>query len=90
MPDNDDERQELTYDEAVALLPDGDDIHTILNPGSIMLGADWSREAILNLLRESPRREVTGPMAQAMGHGLAALDVDGRTLFIETKVHNEH
>lgn len=85
VPDNDDEPQELTYDEAVALLPDGDSIHTILGGGGVMIGADWDRGEILTMLRASPRREVTGPTAQSMGHGLAAVDTGGRTVFIETR-----
>ena len=80
-----DEPQELTYDEAVALLPDGDRVHTALNGAGIIIGANWDRENLLKLLRESPRREVTGPAAQSMGHGLAAVDPDGQILFIETR-----
>jgi hypothetical protein len=82
---NDDEPQELSYAEAVALLPDGEEIHTFMQGGSILLGADWSRAHILDLLRTSPRREVTGAHAQAMSHGLAAIDEDDRTVFIETR-----
>lgn len=84
MPDND-EPQELTYDEAVALLPDEDQIHTIIDAGGIRLGADWDRADILDLLRTSPHRDVTGPAAQSIGHGLAAANADGRLIFIETK-----
>jgi hypothetical protein len=79
------EPQELTYSEAVALLPDGDEIHTVVQLGSILLGADWDRADILELLRTSPRLDVTGPAAQASGHGLAAQRDDGRPLFIETR-----
>ncbi len=80
-----DEPIELNYDEAVALLPDSDYIHTVLNPGRFLIGADWSRESILALLQRSPRREVTGPQAQSMSHGLCAYDDDGRPVFIETR-----
>ena len=61
----------LTYDEAVALLPDGDEIHTVMEAGPTLIGADWDRKDVLTLLRESPRRDVTGPAAQKSGHGLA-------------------
>lgn len=83
------EGTELTYDEAVALLPDGSDIHTFLNPGGMLLGADWSRESILQLLRDTSYRAVTGGMAQAMNHGLAAEQPDGTLVFIETKAEDE-
>jgi hypothetical protein len=80
-----DEAAYLTYDEAVALLPDDDRIHTFLNPAEdILLGADWDRDHILALLRETGRREVTGPDAQAMGHGLAAWRASG-PVFIATR-----
>ncbi len=42
----------LNYDEAVSLLPDGDDIHTFKNAPFGLIGADWSREDILNKLKE--------------------------------------
>ena len=74
----------LSYDEAVALLPEGERIHTILDSGIALLGADWDREQVLGLLRTTDRREVTGPAAQAMGHGLAAFR-DGEPVFIETR-----
>jgi len=72
----------LTYDEAVALLPDGDRIHTFLNPAGILVGADWSRDGVLDLLRDTDRREVSGPAAQSFGHGLAAWS-EGRPVFIQ-------
>lgn len=76
----------LSYDEAVALLPDGDTIHTFLNPvPDVLLGADWDREQVLDLLRATERREVTGPEAQSVNHGLAAWDPRGRVVFIETR-----
>lgn len=75
----------LSYDEAVALLPGGEEIHTFFNPAiGMLIGADWSRAAVLKLLAQSPQREVSGPSAQSMGHGLAAYR-DGRAIFIETR-----
>ena len=80
-----DEVQLLTYDEAVALLPDGDEIHTFLDGGIALVGAHWPRQQILDLLRSTDRREVTGPAAQSMGHGLAAFGPGGEPVFIATK-----
>ena len=74
----------LSYDEAVALLPEGERIHTFLDSGIALLGADWDRDQVLGLLRTTDRREVTGPAAQAMKHGLAAFR-DGAPVFIETR-----
>ena len=81
-----DDRELLTYDEAVALLPDGEEIHTFLStPIGALVGADWERAKILELLRDTDCREVTGPSAQSMGHGLAAYRADGVPVFIETR-----
>jgi hypothetical protein len=74
----------LTYGEAVALLPDGERIHTFLDAG-VLVGADWGRAKILRLLAATDRREVTGPAAQAAGHGLAAYREDGVPVFIRTR-----
>jgi hypothetical protein len=76
----------LSYEEAVALLPDGDRIHTFLDGGVALLGADWDRAKILDLLKWSERREITGPAAQSFGHGLAAIRRDdGVLVFIKTR-----
>jgi hypothetical protein len=83
-----DETVLLTYDEAVALLPGGERIHTFLDLGVMLFGADWDREHVLDLLRATDRREVTGPAAQSMGHGLAAFR-DGEPVFIETRSNGE-
>lgn len=76
--------QLLTYDEAVALLPDGDRVHTFLDGGALV-GADWDRAKILDLLATAERREVTGLVAQSYGHGLAAYREDGVPVFIKTR-----
>jgi hypothetical protein len=76
----------LTYDEAVALLPGSERIHTYLDGSLALIGADWDRAQILNLLREAGPQgiQVTGPAAQSAGHGLAAFRADGTPVFIET------
>lgn len=85
------ERVYLSYDEAVAMLPDGDEIHTFVNPtGGMMVGADWSRESVLELFKTG-LPEIAGEMATSMGHGIVAwrkvIDGDKRfdPIFIATK-----
>ena len=77
----------LTYDEAVACLGDGDRIHTFRNPApSMMLGADWDRVEVLDVLKKAAEDDavgVSGPMAQATKHGLVVVH-GGQYLFIET------
>lgn len=85
---NNEAKRYVTYEEAVSLLPDGEYIHTFTNPAmDLMVGADWSREEILDKLRRSTI-ERTGPGARSLGHGIAAYTVDGGKikglLFIET------
>jgi hypothetical protein len=82
--ESDEEVRLLTYDEAVSLLPDRDQIHAILDGDVALLGADWDRAGILKLLATADQREVTGPQARAHGHGLAAW-LGNVPVFIETK-----
>lgn len=78
------DRVQLTYDEAVAMLPEGDMVHTFINglPGMI-IGANWEREKLLEAFR-SFRTELSGEMAQSMGHGLVFHD-GHHYVFVETK-----
>ena len=36
----------LNEEEALSLLPDGDYIHTFLNPGFDLVGADWEKMSL--------------------------------------------
>lgn len=77
-----DERVPLTYDQAIAMLPDAERIHTFRGTGPVMIGADWPRSTLLDAIREHGA-ELSGPGATAMGHGMALIDSVG-VLFIET------
>ena len=77
------ERVSVAFDDAVAMLPDGDEIHTFRNTANILIGADWSRKTLIEWLKEH-RTELSGPMAAGMGHGLVGFDGAG-PLFIATK-----
>lgn len=80
------DKRYLTCEEAVSLLPDGEYIHTFVS-GGILIGADWSREDILDKLQKSTI-ELSGPSARGLGHGICAYTKDGEklkgVLFIET------
>ena len=72
----------LTYDEAVALLPGGDSIHTLFDGGFALISEDWDRPRVLALLAATRRREAS----PARTHGLAAyMPVTGHHVFIETR-----
>ena len=77
------EKEFVTYDQAVSMLPDGDDIHTFKNSGLALLGADWRRSQVLDFFREHEGEiELSGATATAMGHGLAH---EQSRLFFATK-----
>jgi len=74
----------LTYDEAVAVLPDGDTIHCFRNPAAgVMLGTDWDRATVLDTLKQADVIGVTGEHAQAMHHGIV-IKHGGSLAFFET------
>lgn len=73
----------MNADEAIALLPEGETIHTMLGGGGFMCGADWSRDALLDAIRKSPTLRRSGEFASAIGHGLA-VNHNGSWLFVET------
>lgn len=82
------ERRFLTAEEAVALLPDTEEVHTQIQKGMMFIGADWSREDIIDKIKKSEIRELTGPFARRMGHGLALYNKNAEyqsdILFVET------
>jgi hypothetical protein len=74
----------ISYEDALNLLPEGDDIHTFVTPyGGMLLGADWRRAKILEELKNAEAIYISGDAAQAMNHGLA-VPHDEHYLFIET------
>lgn len=76
----------LTTEQAIRLLPAGKkEIHTFANPSAgFMLGADLSRERVEKMIDQAEIREISGPTAAGMGHGLC-IWLDKRPLFIETE-----
>lgn len=78
-----DEREYLTFEQAEAMLPDGDDIHTFRNGSGMLIGADWRREQVIEALRQY-KPELSGETATRMNHGIYLEDAHG-PLFIATK-----
>ena len=86
-PDENEEDAVLSVEEALAMLHvrDGERVHTFLNPGtSLLVGADWDKAEVEELIRTTRHRRRAGPEARAMKHGLVLWD-RGRWLFVETK-----
>jgi hypothetical protein len=74
----------LTPERAAGLLlvHDGQ-VHTFRQRGPVIVGCDIELEELLESMRQAGSVTLTGPMAQALGHGLAIVD-DGGMLFIAT------
>lgn len=81
-------RRFITAEEAIGLLPEGENIHTFYNEFWGLIGADWSREEVIDKLKKSDKIEITGEIARSMNHGLAVFNNDTKLqseiLFVET------
>lgn len=81
---NDSERVSLSLEAAIAMLPEGSEIHTFVNPGAgLLVGADWSRDAVIELLKTG-KPELSGEEATKMNHGIVAWDGE-KYVFVQTK-----
>ena len=79
----------LTSEEAIELLPEGEEIHTFYNFPFGFVGADWEREDIIERLNNPNYKiEVCGEAARAMNHGICVYKkgetIQSNILFIET------
>ena len=80
-------RKFINPEDAINLLPEGETVHTFLNSGMCLVGADWDREELIDKIRSVGYREITGSTARSMNHGLAlwnAGDKQSDVLFVET------
>lgn len=73
----------LTFEQAADMLAEGEHVHTFVQSGAVLIGADWGRPKLLALMRESAC-ELAGDTATSMGHGLVVWD-GKRPLFVATK-----
>lgn len=83
---DDTEIVKLTPEELDAMMPPGENVHTFLQAGPILLGADWARGEILQCARRRPA-ELAGKEATGMKHGAVVWQLlEGREtpVFIET------
>ncbi len=74
----------LTAKQAIAMLLDGETVHAYVNPHGMLIGADWDREDVVKYIEEAGSREVAGPGATKMKHGLGVFGRNG-LVFFETK-----
>lgn len=82
------ERRFLSVEEAIHVLPDGDEIHTLTQIGCVFIGSDWNREDIIDKIKKNEIREIAGPLARREGHGLVLYTKNAKylsdVLFVET------
>ena len=74
----------LTAEQALSMLPDGDEVHTFRSTGNALFGADWSRSKLEQAIREN-RCEVGGDQCQRMNHGLIVWTSEADALFVECR-----
>ena len=78
------DKKSITLNEAIALLPNSEEIHTFRSGGWALIGCDWSKENILEYLEKHKEAiELSGDRARSMNHGLVLFDNSG-ALFIKT------
>lgn len=77
------ERERVTLEDAMGMLPAKDRIHTFRCGSGILVGADWDRADLFEYM-DKHGVELSGPQATASNHALALVDEHG-ALFIETR-----
>lgn len=79
-----DQQDRIPVEDALALLAvfDGS-VHTFLQSGTMLVGADWALEDVQTLL-DLHGAVLTGGIAAGMGHGVAVVRPDGSPLFLAT------
>ncbi len=81
----DEQRAILTPEQAKAMLPEGDEIHTFRSyvPG-VLLGADWGRDALVEAIDAADTLEIGGPACRNVNHGLVVW-TGNDPLFVECR-----
>lgn len=75
----------MTVEEAFELLQiEGDKIHTVVQGGPALIGADWTVDDVREVMSEYGV-ELAGPDATSMGHGLVTVREGNRPVFFATK-----
>ena len=81
----------LTAQQAIELLPEGEQVHTFINSPLALVGADLDRDEVIDKIQRSDYREITGSVSRGFNHGLAVynqdqtqMDVQMDVLFVET------
>lgn len=76
----------IPLQQAIQMLPDGDEIHTFRQRGEMLAGCNWKRKDIIKTMKKFKVKRA-GPSSVSLKHGLVCKDEDvfGSSLFIATK-----
>jgi hypothetical protein len=77
----------LSKEEASSLLPKEDLIHSFQSVGTVLIGADWEKEELVDLINRC-ECEIGGPKSIELGHGLV-IRIGDIPLFVNTIDDNE-
>lgn len=74
----------ISYEQAEAMLPDTDRLHTFVTGGGIPIGADWDRDDVLKAMAEAEL--VWSGHGANMGHELFLRQSNGGRLWVIAKL----
>ena len=78
----------ITVQEAISLLPASENVHTFYNEPLALIGADWTKDEIIDEIRRADIIELTGEESRKLNHGIAIYKKGTKRqdeiLFIET------
>ena len=76
----------ITVKQAKGVLPPRvQNIHTLIPSSMGPVGATWRRKQVVSLMEKHPIGVyLSGPRMRAMGHGLAILRPEKKSIFVET------
>jgi hypothetical protein len=74
----------ITSEQAEAMIPDAEYIHTFRQGGPCLIGADLERSKLLESFRKY-KVELSGEQATKMNHGIVFMDEHG-PCFVETRM----
>lgn len=60
----------ITAEQAISCMPDSEYIHVYINCDNTLVGADWKRQEVINVLCTADSIEIGGKLCRSMGHGL--------------------
>lgn len=72
----------LTAEQAISCLCDEDTVHVFTDTGFILVGADWAKNEVVELLQSAGYIQIGGSVCRAMGHGIVVFPKGA-------KVHSE-